>query len=65
MTTRRFLCRIGSHQWTPQRSEDGEPLALAGQSYEVCRRCGAVRERPWAGGPVGGSGGIDGAGGDG
>jgi hypothetical protein len=50
MATGHFLCRISLHKWMPQRSEDGEPLALAGRPYEVCRHCGAVRERPWGGG---------------
>jgi hypothetical protein len=68
MASRRFLCRIGRHDWTLQRSEDdGQPWA-----YERCRHCDAVRERPWAGGPVPrdgggfrGDGGGDGGGGDG
>ena len=68
MASRRFLCRIGRHDWTLQRYEDdGRPRA-----YEGCRHCDAVRARPSTGGPVprdggrfGGDGGGDVGGGDG
>ena len=57
MASRRFLCRIGRHDWTPQLSEDdGQPVILAGQAYERCRHCDAVRERFRGGGPVDGGG---------
>ena len=50
MATGRLRCRVGLHDWILQRSDDGEPVMLAGRSYEVCRHRGAVRERPWGGG---------------
>ena len=50
MASRRFLCRMGRHEWTQRKSEDGQPLMLGGQALEACRHCDAVRERPWVGG---------------
>ena len=32
----RILCRIGRHDWTQRKSEDGQPLVLAGQALEAC-----------------------------
>ena len=49
MSNGRFLCRIGRHKWIEKRSEDGQPLTLAGRPYEGCRHCDAVRERPFGG----------------
>jgi hypothetical protein len=60
MASGRFMCRIGRHEWTQKRSEDGQPLILAGRAYEGCRHCDAVRERPWGGGGI--AGGPDGGG---
>jgi hypothetical protein len=53
-----FLCRIGRHDWAQKKSEDGQPLVLAGHSYQRCLRCDAVRKRLWGGGDhlVGGGG---------
>ena len=45
----RLWCRIGRHDWTQRKSEDGQPLMLGGQALEACRHCDAVRERPWVG----------------
>src|SRR4051794_14574115 len=45
----RFLCRIGRHDWTQKKSEEGQPLMLGGQALEGCRHCDAVREHPWLG----------------
>jgi hypothetical protein len=59
MASGRLRCRIGWHEWTQKRSEDGQPLTLAGQTYEGCRHCDAVRERPWGGGGVAGAPGPD------
>ena len=49
MASRRFLCRMGRHECTQRKSEDGQPLMLGGQALEACRHCDAVRERPGLG----------------
>jgi hypothetical protein len=59
MASGRLRYRIGWHEWTQKRSEDGQPLTLAGQTYEGCRHCDAVRERPWGWGGVAGAPGPD------
>jgi hypothetical protein len=52
MARRRIMCWTGRHDWAPKKSEDGQPVMLAGRAYEGCRHCDATRERPWAGGPA-------------
>jgi hypothetical protein len=35
MASGRFRCRIGWHEWAQKRSEDGQPLILAGPRVAV------------------------------